>query len=124
MAKYLHTPAATAILSAALAIGGASLAAAHHGDVSDHSTTKGKSLSEIEMKERQITAELNRKQVMSQIAFLETPMAQAQITQPQPMTEPQAMPSEMPAAMPAGDQAAVMPAAPADAPAEEANAAP
>jgi len=79
---------ATAILSGALAVGsGMSIAAAHHGDVSGHSTTKGKSLSEIEQKERQITAELNRKQAMQG--------AQLAMTMPAPIA------GEMPAAMPA-----------------------
>ena len=94
MAKYLHTSIATAILSAALAVGGASFAAAHHGDVSGHSPTKGRTLSEIEMKERQMTAELNRKQLMPQVASLETPTAPAPIIAEQPMAE-QAMPAEI-----------------------------
>ena len=83
---------ATAILSGALAVGsGMSIAAAHHGDVSGHSTTKGKSLSEIEQKERQITAELNRKQAMQG--------AQLAMTMPQ-------MPAAMPA-MPNDEQASL-----------------
>ena len=75
MAKYPHMSIATAILSAALVAGGASFAAAHHGDVSEHSTTKGKSLSAIEMKERQITAQLNLKSAMGTL----------QVAQNQPM---------------------------------------
>ena len=95
MAKSLHTSIATVILSAALSVAGASFAAAHHGDVGEHSTTKAKNLSEVEMKERQITAELNRKQLMlPQIAALETPAQTPAILQPP-------MPSETPAAMPA-----------------------
>ena len=79
---------ATAILSGALVVGGGmGIAAAHHGDVSGHSTTKGKSLSEIEQKERQITAELNRKQALQG--------AQLAMTMPAPIA------GEMPAAMPA-----------------------
>jgi hypothetical protein len=86
----------TAVLAAAFALGGLGAAAAHHGDVSEHSTTKGKSLSEIEQKERQITADLNRKQAMqgAQLAMM-----------PAPMT------NEMPAAMPAmpnDEQASLM----------------
>jgi hypothetical protein len=86
---------ATAILSGALAFGsGLSVAAAHHGDVSEHSTTKGKSLSAIEMQERQITAELNRKQLMPQFAALETPAVQTQLPAQPPMTEEQLMSQE------------------------------
>jgi len=75
---------ATAILSGALALGsGMSIAAAHHGNAGEHSTTKGKTLSEIEMRERQITAELNRKQLMpQQIAALD--VAAAPVAMPQP----------------------------------------
>ena len=86
---------ATAILSGALALGsGMSIAAAHHGEPSDHSTTKGKTLSEIEMRERQITAELNRKQLQG---------PQVAMVTPAPMTEimPAPMSDEIPAAMPA-----------------------
>lgn len=83
MAMTLHRSMTTAILAAAFALGGLGAAAAHHGDVSGHSTTKGKSLSEIEQKERQITAELNRKQAMQG--------AQLAMTIPAPI-------SEMPAA--------------------------
>ena len=61
MAMKLNRPFATAILSGAVVLGGLSAAAAHHGDVSGHSTTKGKNLGEIERLERQITADLNRK---------------------------------------------------------------
>jgi hypothetical protein len=61
MAMILNKSFATAILSGALVLGGLSAAVAHHGDVSGHSTTKGKSLGEIEKLERQITADLNRK---------------------------------------------------------------
>jgi hypothetical protein len=61
MAMKLNRSFVTAILSGALAFGGLSVAAAHHGDVSDHSTTKGKNLAEIDRMERQITADLNRK---------------------------------------------------------------
>jgi hypothetical protein len=77
---------ATAILSGVLAAGGGmGIAAAHHGEPGDHSTTKGKTLSEIEMRERQITAELNRKQLEGPQVAMATP----------------ASPSGMPAAMPA-----------------------
>jgi hypothetical protein len=84
----------TAILSGALVFGGLSVAAAHHGDVSEHSTTKGKNLAEIEQMERQITAELNRKQAQG---------AQLAMQTPAPMTNimPAPMQDEMPAAMPA-----------------------
>ena len=98
---------ATAVLSAALAAGGASIAAAHHGDLSDHSTTKGKTLSEIEMRERQITAELNRKQLEGPQMAMVTP----------------ASPDEMPAAMPAtpnDEEAALADESPALAAAEDA----
>ena len=78
---------ATAILSGALVLGsGISMAAAHHGDPSGHSTTKGKTLSAIEIKERQITAELNRKQLQD---------PQVAMVAPAPMID------EMPQAMPA-----------------------
>jgi len=79
MAMTLHRSFATAILSAALAFGGFSVATAHHGNPSEHSTTKGKSLSAIERRERQITAELNRRSLL-----LATRVAQAQITGQQP----------------------------------------
>lgn len=85
MAMNLHRSMTTAVLAAAFALGGLGAATAHHGNVSEHSTTKGKSLSEIERMERQITAELNRKQVQgSQLA----------------MATPAQMMEEMPAAMP------------------------
>ena len=95
---------ATAILSGALAVGsGMSIAAAHHGEPSDHSTTKGKTLSEIEMRERQITAELNRKQLQG---------PQVAMVTPTPMTEivPAPMSDDMPATMPAisNDEEAVL----------------
>ena len=61
MAMTLNRSFVTAILSGALVLGGLSAAAAHHGDVSGHSTTKGKTIGEIEKLERQITADLNRK---------------------------------------------------------------
>ena len=78
---------ATAILSGALAAGsGMTIAAAHHGEPGEHSTSKGKTLSEIEMRERQITAELNRKQLQG---------PQVAMVTPAPMSE------DMPAAMPA-----------------------
>ena len=86
---------ATAILSGALVMGGGiGIAAAHHGEPSDHSTTKGKTLSEIEMRERQITTELNRKQLQG---------PQVAMVAPAPMTEimPAPMSGDMPAAMPA-----------------------
>jgi hypothetical protein len=95
---------ATAILSGALALGsGVTIAAAHHGDPTGHSTTKGKTLSDIEIKERQITAELNRKQLMPQVAALETPAASA--VEALPMSD-EPMQSEVPA-MPSDAQAAV-----------------
>ena len=96
---------ATAILSGALGLGsGMSIAAAHHGEPSEHSTTKGKTLSEIEMRERQITAELNRKQLMPQVAALETPAAP--VAEATPMSD-EPMQSEMPA-IPSDDQATLM----------------
>ena len=61
MAMTLNKSFVTAILSGALAFGGLSVASAHHGDVSEHSTTKGKSLAQIERMERQITKGLNLK---------------------------------------------------------------
>jgi hypothetical protein len=97
MAVTLQRSMTTAVLAAAFALGGLGAAAAHHGDVSGHSTTKGKSLSEIEQKERQITAELNRKQAMQG--------AQLAMTMPAPAV------GEMPAAMPAmpnDEQASIM----------------
>ena len=91
MAKHLHTSIATVILAGALSVGGAGFAAAHHGDAGEH---KAK-LSEVEMKERRITAELNRKQLMQpQIAALETPAQPPQILQPIPSQEPAAESSE------------------------------
>jgi hypothetical protein len=87
MAMTLHKSMTAAVLAAAFALGGLGAAAAHHGDVSGHSTTKGKNLSEIEQKERLITAELNRKQAMQG--------AQLAMTMPAPIA------GEMPAAMPA-----------------------
>ena len=97
MAISLHKSITTAVLAAAFAVGGLSAATAHHGDVSEHSTTKGKSLAEIERLERQITADLNRKQAMGgQQLALATQAPMNQIT-PAPMNElPAAMP-EMPA---------------------------
>jgi hypothetical protein len=93
---------ATAILSGALALGGGlGVAMAHHGNISEHSTTKGKSLGEIERLERQKTAELNRNQVMPQVAMVQMPAAPAAIPQQQPM------PDEMPAAQQPDDQAAL-----------------
>ena len=76
MARNGNSLFVTAILSAGLAVGSLGAASAHHGDVSDHSTTKGKNLAEIEQKERQITAELNRRQAQGQqLAFAQTPQA-------------------------------------------------
>ena len=92
MAMTLHKSMTRAVLAAAFALGGLGAAAAHHGDVSGHSTTKGKNLSEIEQKERQITAELNRKQAMQG--------AQLAMTMPAPIA------SEMPA-MPNDEQASL-----------------
>jgi hypothetical protein len=104
MAKHLHTSIATVILAGALSIGGASFAAAHHGNAGEH---KAK-LSGVEIKERQITAELNRKQLMQpQIAALETPAQTPAI-----LLTP--MPSDTPTAMPSEDAAATMPAEPAE----------
>ena len=113
MAMKINKSFATAILSGALVFsGGLSVAAAHHGDVSEHSTTKGRTLSAIEMKERQITAELNRKQLMPQVALAETPQApavQAPMPEQQPTTtEQQPMPTELPAAQ-TDEQAALTP---------------
>lgn len=95
MAMNLRRSMTTAALAAAAALGGLGAASAHHGDVSEHSTTRGKSLSEIERMERQITAELNRKQAQG----VEIAMAM-----PVPMTEE--MPAVMPA-MPNDEQAAL-----------------
>lgn len=64
---------ATAILSGALVFGGLSVASAHHGDVSEHSTTKGKSLAQIERMERQITADLNRKAAAGTLQLAQSP---------------------------------------------------
>jgi hypothetical protein len=96
MAMNLHKSITIAALSAAFALGGLSAATAHHGDISEHSTTKGKTLGEIERLERQITADLNRKQAMGgQQLALATPAPMNQIV-PMPMDEaPAAMP-EMP----------------------------
>lgn len=111
---------ATAILSGVLAVGsGMSIAAAHHGEPSDHSTTKGKTLSAIEMRERQITAELNRKQLQG---------PQVAMVMPAPITEimPALMSEDMPAAMPAmpnDEEAALADESPELAAVEEDNAA-
>ena len=87
MAMTLHRSITTAVLAAVFALGGLGTAVAHHGDVSGHSTTKGKTLSEIERKERQITAELNRTQAMQ--------AAQLAMTTPAPMAGPTpAMPAD------------------------------
>lgn len=98
MAMTLHKSIPTAVLAAAFALGGLSAATAHHGNVSEHSTTKGKTLGEIERLERQITADLNRKQAMGgQQLALATP-APAPMTPviPAPMNEPPAAMPEMP----------------------------
>lgn len=79
MTMTLNRSFATAILSGALVFGGLSVASAHHGDVGEHSTTKGKNIGEIERLERQITAELNRKAL--------TQGAQLAMTTPAPMQE-------------------------------------
>jgi hypothetical protein len=102
MAMKINGTFMTAILSGALVFGGLSVAAAHHGDVSEHSTTKGKNLAEIERMERQITAELNRKAAMGAQLAMQSPM-------PAPMTDvmPAPMGDAMPSAMP-DEQAAVM----------------
>ena len=107
MATKRHNLIATAILSSTMVFGGLSVAAAHHGDVSEHSTTKLKSLGAIEKQERQITAELNRKAAEQgpQLA-LNMPAAQppaAAVPMPEPMPGPDAaapipMPAEDPAA--------------------------
>jgi hypothetical protein len=60
----LHTSFATAALSAALVFGGLSVAVAHHGDFSDHTTTKAKSKAQAEQLEKRITSELNQKALM------------------------------------------------------------
>ena len=103
---------ATAILCGALALGsGMSIAAARQGNPSEHSTTKGRTLSEIEMRERQITAELNRKQLMPQIATAETAAVmplQQPVIEAAPMQEQPAMPDALPAAQ-SDDQAAAAP---------------
>ena len=90
---------ATAILSGALALGsGMGIAAAHHGEASDHSTTKGKTLSEIETRERQITAELNRKQLQApQVAMVApAPMPDMPEAMPEPNDEEAALADEGP----------------------------
>jgi hypothetical protein len=94
MAKNLSRSITTAVLAAAFALGGLGVAAAHHGDVTGHSTTKGKNIGEIERMERQITAELNRKQAMqgSLVAM----------AMPAPMTD------MMPSAMPTGEEASLV----------------
>jgi hypothetical protein len=103
---------ATAIVSGTLPLGSSmSIAAAHHGNPSEHSTTKGRTLSEIEMRERQITAELNRKQLMPQIAAAETAAAmplQQPAIEAAPMQEQPAMPDAASASQP-DDQAAAAP---------------
>ena len=96
MAMNLHKSITIAALSAAFALGGLSAATAHHGNISEHSTTKGKSLGEIERLERQITADLNRKQAMGgQQVALATPAPMNQIISA-PMNEPPAAMPEMP----------------------------
>jgi len=96
MAMSLHRSITTAILAAAFAVGGLSAATAHHGNVSEHSTTKGKTIGEIERLERQITADLNRKQAMGgQQLALATPAPMNQIISA-PMNEPPAAMPEMP----------------------------
>ena len=96
MAMNLHKSITIAALSAAFALGGLSAATAHHGNISEHSTTKGKSLGEIERLERQITADLNRKQAMGgQQLALATPAPMNQIISA-PMNEPPAAMPEMP----------------------------
>ena len=111
MAMTLQRSMTTMVLAAAFALGGLGAAGAHHGDVSGHSTTKGKSLSEIEQKERQITAELNRKQAMQG--------TQLAMTMPAPMTE---MPAAMPA-MPNDEEASLVDEFPELAAVEEEDAA-
>jgi hypothetical protein len=98
----------TAAIAAGFVLGGLGAAAAHHGDVSGHSTTKGKSLSEIERMEQRITAELNRKQAMQG--------AQLAMATPAPM--PDEMPAAMPA-MPSDEEASLMDEFPELAAAEE-----
>ena len=93
MAMILHRTITTAALAAALALGGLTAASAHHGNASEHSTTKGKNLSEIERMERQITAELNRKQLMQG--------TQVAMAIPAPMTD------EMMPAMPNDEEASL-----------------
>ena len=109
---------ATAILSGALALGsGMGIAAAHHGEASDHSTTKGKTLSEIETRERQITAELNRKQLQAPQVAMVAPAPMTEIT-PAPMSDmPEAMPE------PNDEEAALADEGPELAAIEEENAA-
>jgi hypothetical protein len=98
-----------------LAIGsGMSIAAAHHGELGEHSTTKGKTLSEIERRERQITAELNRKQLQGpQVAMAMPPMTEIM---PAPMSD------DMPAAMQNDEEAALADESPELAAAEDENA--
>jgi hypothetical protein len=100
MGMSVHKSITTAVLAAAFALGGLGAATAHHGNVSEHSTTKGKNLGEIDRLERRITADLNRKQAIQgpQLA-LATPAPTNQVIQPMNET-----PSAMPA-MPDDEQA-------------------
>jgi hypothetical protein len=121
MATKRHNLIATAILSSTMVFGGLSVAAAHHGDLSEHSTTKLKTLRAIEKEERRITAQLNQKaaQQGAQIALADTaPAAQppaAAVPTPEPMPGPDAaapvpMPTEEPAAVQEGADAGPEPA--------------
>jgi hypothetical protein len=110
MATKRHNLIATAILSSTMVFGGLSVAAAHHGDVSEHSTTKLKSLGAIEKQERRITAELNRKAAEQgpQLALNTAPAAQppaAAVPMPEPVPGPDAAaPIPMPAQEPAAQE--------------------
>ena len=121
MATKRHNLIATAILSSTMVFGGLSVAAAHHGDLSEHSTTKLKSRAAIEKEERRITAELNRKAAAQgpQLALANTapavqpPAVAAPVPEPTPAPEaaaPIPLPTEEPAAVQEGGDAGPEPA--------------
>src|SRR5262245_19019089 len=122
MAMKLNKSFVTAILSGALAFGGLGVATAHHGNISEHSTSGGKTLAQIERMERQITADLNRKSAMGPQVALATP-AQTPAAPPAPVTEQQPQPpveqQPTPEPQPIPEQQAPVeqPPAPGDAPA-------
>src|SRR5262245_44561135 len=100
MAMKLHGMFATAVFSGALVFGGLNVAVAHHGNFSDHTTTKAKTKAQAERMERRITSDLNQKSLMLAQAAPQNAMTPAQ--SPTMTTAPQ------------GDQAALMPDAPPD----------